>query len=123
MIRPGLAAAMMVTNLVFMGMGEPLHDYDNLVRALRILLHPLGRSFSRRRVTVSTSGLVPQIEKLAREGLGVNGVSLNATTDEVRDVVMPINRKYPLSVLLSALRRFPLDRRQRITVEYVLLGA
>ncbi|HNF99169.1 MAG TPA: 23S rRNA (adenine(2503)-C(2))-methyltransferase RlmN [Pseudomonadota bacterium] len=112
-----------VTNLVFMGMGEPLHNYDNLVRALRILLHPLGRSFSRRRVTVSTSGLVPQIEKLGREGLGVNlAVSLNATTDEVRDVVMPINRKYPLSVLLSALRRFPLDRRQRITVEYVLLG-
>lgn len=118
-----IAGGDQVTNLVFMGMGEPLHNYDNLVRALRILLHPLGRSFSRRRVTVSTSGLVPQIEKLAREGLGVNlAVSLNATTDEVRDVVMPINRKYPLSVLLSALRRFPLDRRQRITVEYVLLG-
>ncbi len=112
-----------VTNLVFMGMGEPLHNYDHLVQALRILLHPLGRSFSRRRVTVSTSGLVPQIEKLGREGLGVNlAVSLNATTDEVRDVVMPINRKYPLSVLLAALRRYPLDRRQRITIEYVLLG-
>jgi 23S rRNA (adenine2503-C2)-methyltransferase len=111
-----------VTNLVFMGMGEPLHNLDNVLRALRILLHPLGRSFSRRRITVSTAGLVPAIERLAAEGLPVNlAVSLNASTDEQRDRLMPINRKYPLPMLLSALRRFPLERRQRITVEYVLL--
>lgn len=111
-----------VTNIVFMGMGEPLHNIDNVLPALRILLHPLGRAFSRRRITVSTSGLVPAIDRLAQEGLPVNlAVSLNATTDEVRDRIMPINRKYPLSSLLAALRRFPLEKRQRITVEYVLL--
>lgn len=111
-----------VTNIVFMGMGEPLHNIDNVLHALRILLHPLGRAFSRRRITVSTSGLVPAIDRLAQEGFAVNlAVSLNATTDAVRDRIMPINRKYPLSSLLASLRRFPLERRQRITVEYVML--
>ena len=111
-----------VTNLVFMGMGEPLHNYDNVLRAIRVLLHPLGRNFSRRRITVSTSGLVPAIDRLAGEGLPVNlAVSLNASCDEQRDRVMPINKKYPLAELLAALRRFPLERRQRITFEYVLL--
>jgi 23S rRNA (adenine2503-C2)-methyltransferase len=118
-----IAGGDQVTNLVFMGMGEPLHNFDNLTKALKILLHPLGRGFSRRRITVSTSGLVPAIEKLAQQGLPVNlAVSLNATTDEVRDVIMPINKRYPLKMLLGALRRFPLERRQRITMEYVLLG-
>ncbi|HMU40282.1 MAG TPA: 23S rRNA (adenine(2503)-C(2))-methyltransferase RlmN [Pseudomonadota bacterium] len=117
-----LAGGDVVTNLVLMGMGEPLHNLEPVVAALRILLHPLGRSFSRRRITVSTAGLVPAIERFGAAGLGVNlAVSLNATTDAVRDQIMPINRKYPLSVLLSALRRFPLDKRQRITIEYVLL--
>ena len=111
-----------VTNIVFMGMGEPLHNVDNVLHALRILLHPLGRAFSRRRITVSTSGLVPAIDRLAQEGLPVNlAVSLNATTDAVRDRIMPINRKYPLASLLASLRRFPLERRQRITIEYVML--
>ena len=111
-----------VTNLVFMGMGEPLHNYDNVIRAIRVLLHPLGRNFSRRRITVSTSGLVPAIDRLAAEALPVNlAVSLNASHDEQRDRIMPINKKYPLRELLGALRRFPLERRQRITFEYVLL--
>jgi 23S rRNA (adenine2503-C2)-methyltransferase len=111
-----------VTNLVFMGMGEPLHNLDNLLRSLRILLHPLGRGFSRRRITVSTAGLVPAIERLAAEGLPVNlAVSLNASSDAQRDRVMPINKKYPLAALLGALRQFPLEKRQRITFEYVLL--
>ena len=111
-----------VTNLVFMGRGEPLHNYDNVLRAIRVLLHPLGRNFSRRRITVSTSGLVPAIDRLAGEGLPVNlAVSLNASCDEQRDRIMPINKKYPLAELLAALRRFPLERRQRITFEYVLL--
>lgn len=111
-----------ITNVVFMGMGEPLHNYDNVTRALRILLHPLGRGLSRRRITVSTSGLVPAIDRLASEGFPVNlAVSLNASTDEQRDRVMPINKKYPLRALCDALRRFPLEKRQRITIEYVLL--
>lgn len=111
-----------ITNVVFMGMGEPLHNYDNVTRALRILLHPLGRGLSRRRITVSTSGLVPAIDRLASEGFPVNlAVSLNASTDEQRDRVMPINKKYPLRMLCDALRRFPLEKRQRITIEYVLL--
>lgn len=109
-------------NVVLMGMGEPLHNYDQVTRALRILLHPLGRGLSRRRITVSTSGLVPAIERLGSEGFVVNlAVSLNASTDEQRDRLMPINKKYPLRALLDALRGFPLEKRQRITIEYVLL--
>lgn len=111
-----------VTNVVFMGMGEPLHNYDQVTRALRILLHPLGRGLSRRRITVSTSGLVPAIDRLGSEGFVVNlAVSLNASNDEQRDRLMPINKKYPLRALLDSLRRFPLEKRQRITIEYVLL--
>ena len=111
-------------NLVFMGMGEPLDNYDALVRALRVLQHPHGPDFSSRRVTVSTAGLVPGIDRLAKEpDLSVNlAVSLNATTDDVRTKVMPVNRAHPLGQLMAALRRFPVPRRRRITVEYVLLA-
>jgi 23S rRNA (adenine2503-C2)-methyltransferase len=112
-----------ITNLVFMGMGEPLHNYANVVKALRILTDPLGQGFSRRRITVSTAGLVPAIEKLAAEDLQVNlAVSLNASNDEVRDQIMPINRKWPIARLLEAVRKVPLERRRRVTFEYVLLG-
>ena len=119
------AGADRVTNLVFMGMGEPLHNYKNVVRALEILTDPAGADFSRRRITVSTAGLVPGIEKLAAEtttALRVNlAVSLNATTDEVRDVLMPINKKWNIARLLEAVRKFPLEKRRRVTFEYVLL--
>ena len=113
-----------VGNLVFMGMGEPLDNYDNVVRALRILQHPLGMDFSSRRVTVSTAGVVPGILRLAREpGLTVNlAVSLNATTDETRARLMPVGRAWPLEELLTALRAFPVPSRRRLTVEYVLLA-
>lgn len=112
-----------LTNLVFMGMGEPLHNYDNLMRALSILLHPLGRNFAKRRITVSTAGLVPAIERLAKEPVRVNlAVSLNASCDEQRDRIMPINRKYNLDTLLGVLRNYPLERKQNITFEYVLLA-
>jgi 23S rRNA (adenine2503-C2)-methyltransferase len=112
-----------ITNLVFMGMGEPLHNYANVVRALRILTDPLGPGFSRRRITVSTAGLAPAIEKLAEEDLRVNlAVSLNASNDEVRDELMPINKKYPIARLLEAVRKVPLERRRRVTFEYVLLA-
>ena len=120
------AGADRVTNLVFMGMGEPLHNYKNVIRALEILTDPAGADFSRRRITVSTAGLVPGIEKLAAEtatALRVNlAVSLNATTDEVRDVLMPINKKWNIATLLEAAMRFPLERRRRVTFEYVLLA-
>jgi 23S rRNA (adenine2503-C2)-methyltransferase len=118
------AGADRVTNLVFMGMGEPLHNYAHVVRALAILTDPMGADFSRRRITVSTAGLVPGIERLAGEPLQVNlAVSLNATTDEVRDQIMPINRKWNIARLLEAVRRVAarLERRRRITFEYVLL--
>ncbi|HZS37003.1 MAG TPA: 23S rRNA (adenine(2503)-C(2))-methyltransferase RlmN [Polyangia bacterium] len=116
------AGADHVTNIVFMGMGEPLHNYANVMRALAILTDERGAGFSRRRITVSTAGLVPAIEKLAREQLQPNlAVSLNATTDEVRDQIMPINRKWNIARLLEAVRAVPLERRRRITFEYVLL--
>jgi 23S rRNA (adenine2503-C2)-methyltransferase len=119
------AGAERVTNLVFMGMGEPLHNYKNVVRALEILTDPAGADFSRRRITVSTAGLVPGIEKLAAEtrtALRVNlALSLNATTDDVRDVLMPINKKWNIARLLEAVRKFPLEKRRRVTFEYVLL--
>lgn len=109
-------------NIVFMGMGEPLHNFDNMSRAVRILNDELGLNFSTRKITVSTSGVVPAIERFGKEGVGANlAVSLNATTDEVRTAIIPINKKWPLEDLLGALRRLPLKGRRRITIEYVML--
>jgi 23S rRNA (adenine2503-C2)-methyltransferase len=111
------------TNLVFMGMGEPLHNFDNVVRALALLEHPWGAAFSPRRMTVSTSGLVPAIDKLGAISPAPNlAVSLNATTDEVRDRLMPVNKRWPIADLLDAARRFPLAHGRRVTFEYVLLA-
>lgn len=113
-----------MTNFVFMGMGEPLANYRELIESIRRLTAAWGLAISPRRMTVSTSGMAAQIEKLGRENLGVNlAVSLNATTDAVRDRIMPrVNRAYPLAVLLAACRRFPLPPRRRLTFEYVLLA-
>lgn len=109
-------------NIVFMGMGEPLHNYDNVVRAVRLLNDELGFNFSARKITVSTSGLVPAIRKFGESEAGANlAISLNATTDEVRTRLIPINKKFPLAELLSALKDYPLKRRKRITFEYVML--
>lgn len=111
-----------IRNIVLMGMGEPLANLDNVVRALRIIIDPDGLQFSNRRVTVSTSGLVPEMARLGQE-ITVNlAVSLNATTDEMRDRLMPINRRYPLRELIDACRRFPLPSRRMITFEYVMIG-
>jgi 23S rRNA (adenine2503-C2)-methyltransferase len=111
------------TNLVFMGMGEPMHNFDNVARALALLQHPWGAAFSPRRITVSTVGIVPGVEKLGRLSPAPNlAISLNATTDEVRDRLMPVNRKWPLAALLEAARRFPLAHGRRVTFEYVLLA-
>ncbi len=108
-------------NLVFMGMGEPLANYDATVAAIRMLLSPGGFGFSHRRITVSTAGLVPQIKRLGQD-VPVNlAISLNAPNDAIRSRLMPVNRKYPLAELLAAARRFPLARRKRITFEYILI--
>jgi 23S rRNA (adenine2503-C2)-methyltransferase len=111
-----------LTNLVFMGMGEPLANYRALRVALDILLSEDGPNFSHRHVTVSTSGLVPVMRRLGEETQVKLAVSLNATTDAQRDALMPINRRYPLAELLRACREFPMKQGRRITFEYVLLG-
>ena len=110
-------------NIVFMGMGEPLHNYDAVLAAFRMLTDEAAFGLSRKRVTVSTSGLVPAIERLADETAGPRlAVSLNATTDEVRDRIMPINKKYPIAKLLEACRHFARTTGDRLTLEYVLLS-
>ena len=111
-----------LSNIVLMGMGEPLHNLDNVVAALKILYLDEGLGFGARRVTLSTCGLVPEIRQLG-ELIKVNlAVSLNATTDELRDQLMPINRRYPLSELMAACRDYANTTRQRVTFEYILLG-
>jgi 23S rRNA (adenine2503-C2)-methyltransferase len=110
-------------NVVFMGMGEPLHNYAGVLSAFRLLTDPEGFGLSRRRVTVSTAGLAPEIERLAGESERPRlAVSLNATTDAVRSRLMPINRRYPIERLLSACRRFVEAKDERFTFEYVLLS-
>lgn len=111
-----------IRNIVLMGMGEPLHNLDNVIPALQIMVDDNGLQLSTRRVTVSTCGLVPELDRLGREVTVNLAVSLNATTDELRDRIMPVNRRYPISELLAALKRFPLPGRRKITIEYVLLG-
>jgi len=112
-----------LTNLVYMGMGEPLHNYDHLVKSLRILTHDKGAKLSQRKITVSTSGLVPKLERLGNETVRPNlAVSLNAPNDAIRDAIMPINRKWNIAKLMAALRAYPLEQRRRITFEYVLLA-
>ena len=110
-------------NIVLMGMGEPLHNYEATMKALRMIADERGLAVHPRRVTLSTVGLVPGIERLASEPLMPNlAISLHATTEEQRGKIVPINRKYSLHDLIDACRRFPLARRRRITFEYVLLN-
>jgi len=111
-----------ISNLVMMGMGEPLYNYDNVARALRIIMDPEGLSLSRRKITLSTAGVVPAMRRCGEE-LGVNlAVSLHAVTDELRDLLVPLNRKYPLAELLAACRAYPgVHNARRITFEYVML--
>jgi 23S rRNA (adenine2503-C2)-methyltransferase len=111
-------------NLVFMGMGEPLHHYDETARAIRLLTHPTARGMSPRRITVSTVGLVPGIARLGADFGGKVGlaVSLHAPNDVIRDRIMPMNRKFPIVELMRALREYPLPMRRRITIEYTLMN-
>jgi 23S rRNA (adenine2503-C2)-methyltransferase len=121
--RSRLAENERLRNVVLMGMGEPLANYDAVARALVLMTHPDGLNLSRRRVTLSTSGLVPQIDRLGREfdGQVQLAVSLHQVDDARRSALMPINRKYPLAELLLALRRYPMPKRRRITIEYTLV--
>jgi len=111
-----------LTNLVFMGMGEPLHNYENVKAAIDVLLSEDGPNFSNRHVTVSTAGVVPEMRRFGEETDVKLAVSLNATTDEVRSAIMPLNRRWPIAELLAACRDFPMKKGRRITFEYVLLG-
>ena len=109
-------------NIVLMGMGEPLHNYDNVMKALRILHDEHGLNMSMSRITLSTAGMLPAIERLANEPMIPNlAISLTGATNEKRDQLMPINRKYPIEHLIEAVRNFPFKHRQRVTFEYVLL--
>jgi len=108
-------------NIVFMGMGEPLANYENILKALKILTSPFGFNFSHRRITVSTAGLIPEIKRLGQE-LPVNlAISLNAANNSLRNFLMPINKKYPLDKLLEVASKTPLPSRKRITFEYILI--
>jgi len=112
-----------IDNIVFMGMGEPLANYENLLRAIRILNAPWGIGIGARHITVSTSGLVPQIRKLADQPLQIRlAVSLHGATDAVRSQIMPINRKYNTETLFDACRYYNSRRKQRITFEYILIA-
>jgi 23S rRNA (adenine2503-C2)-methyltransferase len=111
-----------ITNVVMMGMGEPLYNYDNVAAAIGVLMDHEGLAISRRKITLSTAGVVPMIKRCGEE-LGVNlAVSLHAVTDELRDEIVPINKKYPIAELLSACRDYPgVNNARRITFEYVML--
>jgi 23S rRNA (adenine2503-C2)-methyltransferase len=119
---PSPAEDRQLTNIVMMGMGEPLYNYENVAKALKIVMDHEGLSLSRRKITLSTSGVVPMIRQCGAE-IGVNlAISLHAVTDELRDVIVPLNRKYPIAELLDACRTYPgSSNARRITFEYVML--
>ena len=111
-----------IRNIVFMGMGEPFHNYNNLMQALEILTDEHGFNYSHRRITVSTSGLLPKIRRFGLEKIKANlAVSLNGVTDEVRTKLMPVNKAYNLKKLIKVCSEFPLESRKRITFEYILI--
>lgn len=111
-----------VSNIVFMGMGEPLLNYDNVLKTINLLTHDLGFGLARRKVTVSTSGIVPEIDRLKHDSNVSLAISLHASNNELRDRIVPINRSYPLTVLLDACKRYTETRDDEpITIEYVML--
>ena len=110
-----------VTNIVFMGMGEPLHNFENVVKAIEIFLDEIGFDFSKRKVTVSTSGLVPKIRELSERVDVSLAISLNGSNDEQREKVMPVNKRWPIAELLQACREYSGSQYRRITFEYVML--
>ena len=120
---PGSAPIDHITNIVLMGMGEPLHNYENVMQALRILNSADGFNLGARHMTVSTVGLVPAIRRLSQEPLQINlAISLHAPTDELRGKTMPVNRKYPIAELLAAVQDYIKESGRQVTFEYVLLA-
>ncbi|MCC6468924.1 MAG: 23S rRNA (adenine(2503)-C(2))-methyltransferase RlmN [Alphaproteobacteria bacterium] len=119
---PSPAEGRLLSNIVMMGMGEPLYNYDNVAQALKIVMDNEGIAISRRRITLSTAGVVPMIRRCGAE-LGVKlAISLHAVTDEIRDRIVPLNRKYPIAELLQACRDYPgATNARRITFEYIML--
>jgi 23S rRNA (adenine2503-C2)-methyltransferase len=111
-----------IKNIVLMGMGEPLANYDNTVKAIRILTSDYGLGFSNRKITVSTCGLAREILQLGKDVCVNLAISLNATDDRMRDDLMPVNRKYPLAALLTACRDYPMPGRRMLTFEYILMA-
>ena len=111
-----------INNLVLMGMGEPLDNYDNVLKAIAIITSDYGLSLSTRRITLSTCGIAPGIERLGRDSAVNLAVSLNAPDDRRRSELMPINKKYPIETLIRACRSYPMPRRRRITFEYILIA-
>ena len=121
-VRGTLADKTSVTNVVLMGMGEPLANYENTLKAIELMIYPDAFNFSSRKITLSTAGLLPELEKLAKERMPFSlAISLNASDEETRNHLMPINRRYPLKKILELCRNFPLRPRARITFEYVML--
>jgi 23S rRNA (adenine2503-C2)-methyltransferase len=121
--RPRSADSRLIDNLVVMGMGEPLANYENLLKALRILNAPWGGGIGARKITISTSGLAPQIRKLAGEPEQFRlAISLHGATDDVRNKIMPVNRKYPLKELIAACEDYQGQKRRMLTFEYILIA-
>lgn len=121
--RSQLSGNQALRNIVYMGMGEPLHNYEAVARSIRLLSHPEGMGLSPRRLTVSTSGLVPEIDRLGKdfEGRVSLAISLHEAIDKKRSRLMPINDRYPLAELMASLRRYPLARNRHLTIEYTLV--
>ena len=118
----GLPPGSRIDHIVYMGMGEPLHNFDAVVASLGVICDPDGCGYSHKRVTISTSGLGPQIDKLGRVAPVNLAISLNASNDEVRNQIMPVNKRWNIDALIEAVRRYPLPPRRKLTFEYVLLG-
>lgn len=122
MVKEILDGKASITNIVMMGMGEPLNNYENCVNSIEIMTHQEAFNFSSRKVTLSTVGLIPELERLSKEKIRFRlAISLNASNDETRTYLMPINRLHPIKEILSICKKFPIRPRERITFEYVLL--
>jgi len=109
-------------NIVYMGMGEPLDNYDNLVKAIKIIANPNGLNISPRRQTLSTSGIAPKIEKLGKENLGINlAISLHAVDDKLREKLIPLNKAYNIKSVIEAIKKFPINKRKKVMFEYLVI--
>jgi 23S rRNA (adenine2503-C2)-methyltransferase len=121
-VRETLTNNTSITNIVLMGMGEPLTNYENTLKAVELMMNPDAFKFSSRKITLSTAGVVPKLEQLSKERVSFRlAISLNASDEKTRSHLMPINRRYPMNKVLEICRRFPLRPRSRITFEYVLV--